>query len=369
MRIFVLLCVFIGGLGQGVVNPKLPELLADHLRLALDSGISASLMYLGIFAASFFYGRLADRGNTFRLLAGGLFLYSLVLFLFRSAGSREMVFLLRLFEGLGLSAIYVSADVVLCRASGDEERGRWLSYYGVALSLGLLCGPVAVLAVENFRVTGALSFTLGGLSALTFLFACLSLRLPPAGAGSATGGLQRQAALAAVLYGFLEAGLVAVLAAVVVKYSQAKTETVFIALILAAVPASLFWGWLIDRIGGRRALFWVFIVFALSEAGLLLGLLPAEWLPFAAAASFGIAAGGIYPAGFAWLVEGCTPAHYGYASGLFTRAYGLGSLFGPLFFGFAVEGAGVTGFFALALALALGGMACASRASKPAAAS
>ncbi|MEG6624273.1 hypothetical protein V2B08_33750, partial [Pseudomonas aeruginosa] len=83
-------------------------------RLALDSGVSASLMYLGIFFASFLYGRVADRGHVFRLLAGGLFLYGVVLFLFRAAASREAVFLLRFFEGLGLSAIYVSADVVLC---------------------------------------------------------------------------------------------------------------------------------------------------------------------------------------------------------------------------------------------------------------
>ncbi len=81
-------------------------------------------------------------------------------------------------------------------------------------------------------------------------------------------------------------------------------------------------------------------------------------------AVFGVAAGGIYPAGFAWLVEGCPPSRYGYASGLFTRAYGLGSLFGPLCFGIAIEGAGEKGFFALALALGLMGIAWSIRSSK-----
>lgn len=371
MRIFVLICVFLGGLGQGVVNPKLPELLADHARLALDSGVSASLMYLGIFAASFLYGRLADRGGTFRLLAGGLLLYSAVLFLFSRAGSREAVFVLRLFEGLAVSAVYVSADVVLCRASRDDERGRWLSYYGVALSLGLLCGPVAVLGAEHFISGSALAPTLGALAAITLLLAgaCFRFHLPAARGESGGDGIERKAAWAATLYGFLEAGLVAVLAAVVVKYFAASSESVFIALILSAVPASLFWGWLIDRIGGRRALRWVFTVFVVTQSTLLTGLIPAGVLPFAAAASFGIAAGGIYPAGFAWLVERCGPAQYGYASGLFTRAYGFGSLFGPLAFGFAVEGAGTTGFFVLALVLGLAGVACASRVSNGTAAS
>lgn len=365
MRIFVLLCVFLGGLGQGVVNPKLPELLADHARLALDSGVSASLMYLGIFAASFLYGRLADGGQTFRLLAGGLFLYAVVLVLFRSATSREAVFALRFFEGLGLSAVYVSADVVLCRASADDERGRWLSYYGVALSLGLLTGPALVLLVERVREGSALNPTLAALAALTFLFGALSLRLrlSPAESNEEKGGLEPRAGWAAVLYGFLEAGLVAVLAALVVERFKASVETVFIALILAAAPASLFWGWLIDRIGGRRTLRAVFAVFVLSEAALFL-LGDGPWLPYLTAAAFGCAAGGIYPAGFAWLVEGCSPARYGYASGLFTRAYGLGSLFGPLCFGFAVEGFAEKGFFGLALALGLAGLYCASKSSK-----
>jgi MFS family permease len=149
-----------------------------------------------------------------------------------------------------------------------------------------------------------------------------------------------------------------------VKYFSASAESVFIALILSAVPASLFWGWLIDRVGGRRALRWVFAVFIATQAILLGGFLPAAILPFAAAISFGIAAGGIYPAGFAWLVEGCAPAQYGYASGLFTRAYGFGSLLGPLAFGFAVEAGGASGFFALALLLGFAGVACASRVSK-----
>ncbi|MGZ6469382.1 MAG: MFS transporter, partial [Bdellovibrionota bacterium] len=120
MRLLVLACVFIGGIGQGVVNPKLPEILASPENLALDSGISASLMYVAIFLASFWYGSVADRGGTFRLLRLGLLSYAGILYLFSRAHSVEFVYLLRFLEGLGLSAVYVAADVVLCRASKDE---------------------------------------------------------------------------------------------------------------------------------------------------------------------------------------------------------------------------------------------------------
>ncbi len=376
MRIFVLFCVFLGGLGQGVVNPKLPELLGSHVRLALDSGISASLMYLGIFVASFLYGRMADRGYTFRLMAGGLFLYSAVLELFCFATTKEAVFFLRFLEGLGLSAVYVSADVVLCRASADQERGRWLSYYGIALSLGLLFGPILVMGSEWISLKNALFTVLAALAACTAaagIFALLLFSLPASGGENGAPIQNQRAALAAVFYGFLEAGLVAVLAAVVVKHFPVKAEVIFVVLILAAALASLVWGGLIDRIGGRKTLRLVFLAFAMSVGAVAVAQLMAPassvWIIYAGAVSFGLAAGGIYPAGFAWLIEGSHPSQYGFASGLFTRAYGLGSLFGPLCFGLLVEAGGPLGLFGLAALLGILGLVCASKASKVRAAS
>jgi MFS family permease len=360
LRIFVLLCVFLGGLGQGVVNPKLPEILADHARLALDSGISASLMYAGIFMASFLYGTWADRGHTFRLLATGLIFYAGVLVLICYAQTKEAIFFLRLLEGLSLSAIYVAADVVLCRASKDQERGQWLSYYGLALSLGLLCGPALVLGLEWAKLEPALRFSLLGVAGLSLLLAVISvsLRLPQWPQSSSEPVDNRGAGLAAVLYGFLEAGLVAVLAATVVQYFHTKVEIIFILVIVSAAVASIGWGILIDRIGGRRTLQLVFLAFTLGIGGTSLGQIfkSGEWVLIAGAISFGIAAGGIYPAGFAWLIEGCHPSQYGYASGMFTRAYGLGSLFGPLCFGLAVEWTGPIGLFSGAVLLGLFGM-------------
>jgi MFS transporter, DHA1 family, multidrug resistance protein len=361
MRIFVLLCVFIGGLGQGVVNPKLPEILPDHDRLAIDSGISASLMYLGIFFMSFLYGRWADRGITFRQLSLGLLAYAAVLGLLVLAKSKEAVFALRLLEGLSLSAVYVSADVVLCRASSDEERGQWLSYYGAALSLGLLVGPALLLLAEVWSAPQALKISLLGVAALALCFSAASTRFHLPAAPSAEGDAKirnARAPLAGVLYGFLEAGLVAVLGATVALSYHTKPEYVFVAIIISAALASIFWGWLIDRIGGRRTLAAVFALLTLTLLALSLWQKwqPSEGLILAAAVAFGLAAGGIYPAGFAWLVEGVHPSRFGYASGLFTRAYGLGSLFGPLCFGLAVEKAGPLGLFMLPAGLGIVGL-------------
>jgi MFS family permease len=368
LKIFALICVFLGGMGQGVVNPRLPELLTDHARLALDSGISASLMYVGIFLASFLYGSWADRGNVFRLMCTGLVIYAGVLTLLCLASSKEQLFALRFLEGLGLSAVYVAADVVLCRGSTDATRGRWLSYYGLALSLGLLVGPVFTISLDWALATSSLTLSLYSLSALSLSFALAAffLRMPVPPPAEVQKILNPRAGLAATLYGFLESGLVAVLAAVVVAHYQSKVEPLFLVLLITAGVASLGWGVLIDRIGPRQCLWLVFLSLALLSGITTLGhwLKPGEWVLFAGAVSMGIAAGGIYPAGFAWLVEGSHPSQYGYASGLFTRAYGFGSLLGPLCFGLAVEASGPPGLFGLAALLGAAGLVIARKASQ-----
>ena len=368
MKIFALLCVFFGGMGQGVVNPKLPELLTDHSTLALDSGISASLMYIGIFFASFLYGRWADRGRVFRLMSTGLFIYAVVLILLAAAQTKTQLFLLRFFEGIGLSAVYVAADVVLCRGSSDDTRGRWLSYYGAALSLGLLLGPVLMLILEFFGVQNALAHSLHSLAGAALLSAIVSLfiSMPLQHSPKPEALPNRRATLSAGLYGFLEAGLVAVLAAVAIKSFSANVEKLFVALILTAAAASLAWGIGIDRFGPRPTLRLVFLTLALAcgATSAAQWLHPGVWVLFASAMAFGVAAGGIYPAGFAWLVEGVAPSQYGYASGLFTRAYGLGSLLGPVAFGLAVEGAGPLGLFGLASLLGAGGWMLARKSSQ-----
>ena len=68
-------------------------------------------------------------------------------------------------------------------------------------------------------------------------------------------------------------------------------------------------------------------------------------------------AGGLYPVAFAWLLEGLPEARYGHASGSFARAYGLGSLAGPLAAGLAAQGYQSAGLFAVMGVAGLAGFA------------
>ncbi|MGZ3712146.1 MAG: MFS transporter, partial [Bdellovibrionota bacterium] len=234
-------------------------------------------------------------------------------------------------------------------------RGQWLSYYGIALSLGLLFGPALLLIGEALHLFSALNTSLWIIAASAVLMAavCGRQNLPVLQSSGEQPKLNKYASVSAALYGFLEAGLVAVLAATVLKSFHAKVETVFITIILSAALASAGWGYLIDRWGGRKTLLALHFVLAVSlgAAALIMTFWPGERMIFISSIFFGVVAGGLYPAAFSWLAEKIHPSHLGFASGHFTRAYGFGSLLGPLCFGFAVEWYGATGLFGISAVL------------------
>jgi MFS family permease len=356
-RIFALFCVLLGGMGQGVVAPRLPELLGrdggalfGDGGLALASGASATLMYLGIFVSTFRFGRVADAGRVHRLLGPGLLAYAVTLVGLGFARGEWAIFALRFLEGLSLSAVFVAADFLLGRLSPVKVRARWLSYYGVALSAGLLLGPAVSLAGARLLPDGGAAVALGFVAAIAAATGVVALRVQVPAVPAASDGRPSLAfapLVAGAAYGFLEAGLVAVFPVLAVRELGVTPEYCLIAVIVAAAASSVLWGWLADRIGAKlvvRALLagYFALPLALSRVPPAAG---GTAIAFSACAAFGILAGGLYPVGFAWLLETVPEAQYGFASGGFARAYGLGSLAGPIAAGLAAQSAGARGMF------------------------
>ena len=364
IRVFALICVLFGGMGQGIVAPKLPELLRGSHALAFDSGFSAALMYLGIFVSTFRYGKWADLGKTHRLLSFGLFGYALSLIALGFSAEVWQLFVARFFEGLALSAIFVAADYILGRLSLPKERGRWLSYYGVALSIGLLLGPILSLVFTKTAIEMGVSDlnSRSPLPSLLFVatlvlllgFLALSTRVGQVALDSAEKPRLNRAALwGGWAYGFLEAGLVAVFPVLAITEFKVIPEYLLIAVIVVAAISSLLWGAWSDRHGPKSVMRILLLLLILGP--MLLSALhfvfAIQGLAFISALLFGILSGGMYPVGFAWLLEALPESNYGYASGAFARAYGLGSLFGPLCVGLGAQAAGARGlYWALSLA-------------------
>lgn len=338
-------------MGQGVVAPQLPLLLHDSRDLAWDSGVSASLMYLGIFVSTYFYGLWADRGFVHRLLGPGLISYFLILLALGGAGSKSVFFILRALEGLSLSAIFVSADFVLGRLSAPHERSRWLSYYGVAISIGLLLGPALSLGLSEYGVAPFFSLSLVaavslflGVNAFSFRLDRCSDPLKPSGRPEL---LQRGPYSVATAYGFMESGLVACLPILAAQYFKIRPELGLMVIIITAGVSSFFWGVLADRYGPRSVVQGLLLGLTLGAAlfWIVSGVMLLHWVFYLSCILFGAVAGGLYPIGFSWLLEGLSEERFGEASGAFARYYGLGSLLGPLSLGWAVDRWEVRGMF------------------------
>jgi MFS family permease len=335
-RIIALVCTLLGGLGQGVVSPKLPELLHNGTYLALQSGLSATLMYFGIYISTFRFGKMADRGQVHRVLTGGLCGYCLALLFIGFAPNNAGLFVARFIEGLSLSAVFVAADFLLGRLSAPQERGQWLSYYGVALSIGLLLGPALALLIPHVAATIGIRSELASkpwipmvlvsLFALLLSFITAKIRVTTiVDSAAPLRPLPRSPLLVGSAYGFMEAALVAVLPILAVLEFHVKPEYCLIVVILSAASFSVFWGKAADRFGARKIVFVLLVILVLGNMALLLlhYSVSGAVLAYSSCILYGALAGGLYPTGFAWLLESVSETEYGYASGGFARAYCL----------------------------------------------
>ena len=252
-RIFVLIAVLLGGMGQGGLRRSCPELLHESGALFVSSGISATLMYFAIFISTYRYGSMADKGQVHWLLGCGLLFYAAALLGLGVAPNQQTVFALRFAEGLSMSAIFVAADFVLGRLSAAHERGQWLAYYGVALSIGLLLGPTLALVASKLGGTLGLPETLANsalfpLAIVAALSAALAIagfftRVPVIAAPPAEGlQLNFGALTTASVYGFMEAALVAVFPVLAVKTFHVTPEYCLLTVILSAAVSSIAWG-------------------------------------------------------------------------------------------------------------------------------
>ena len=354
-RFLALLTTFLAGMGQGIVSPEMPDLARGASgSLAITIGFSAFLLYAGIFFSSFRFSKLADQGKVNRLLTGGLWSYALTLIGFSLQPTLTILMMLRFGEGLAISAILVSADYLLGRLTEEKERALWLSFYGVALSVGLLLGPVITILIGlNFALFGVATIALV-LSALSFKKILISNVEEFIVAHSFSPAL-----LIAALYGFLEASLVAIVPLIALEYFHQKPQWILVAAIVSAALFSIPLGLLGDRFKPKRVVQVLLVLLGLGSlayASVWLGF--PQWtgsllLIFSVPVFFGILCGGFYPLGFAWLLEGYPSQQYGLASGRFTRYYGAGSLAGPLLLSLIYDRFQLAGFFFALAALGI----------------
>ena len=172
--------------------------------------------------------------------------YALTLIGLATATRVSVVWGLRFCEGVALSAIFV-ADFALGRLSPPTERGRWLSYYGVALSLGLLMGPA-------FSLMMKVSTAIGVVAAVSFFCGIVAFkyRIDSQPESAEPLPLAKGALCAGAAHGFMEAGVVGVFPVFALMDFGVRPEYCLVTMIGFAGVSSLLWGWLSDRGGPEK---------------------------------------------------------------------------------------------------------------------
>lgn len=147
----ILLGIFVVMSGYGVLLPVLPYYTE---RLALKSGIvtdDAINYHIGILTSiyPFFqllfavvWGRLSDRFGRKTLIIIGLFGFALMQIMTGLANSLFMLYLARILGGIFSSSVVPVSNAYLSDLTNSQERRKVLAWSGVAVSAGVIAGPM-----------------------------------------------------------------------------------------------------------------------------------------------------------------------------------------------------------------------------------
>ncbi|MFC1995452.1 MFS transporter [Chloroflexota bacterium] len=169
-RVFPILAtsIFACMLGSGIVVPLLP-LYAESL--------GASGLWLGLIFAAFplsrilatpIFGRLSDRKGRKQFISIGLFAYAIISFGFIYTNTVFQLVLMRFFHGLAGALILPIAQAYMGELSPPGEEGKWMGYANAAFFSGFGFGPLIGGVLSEHLGMDAAFLAMGALSLLAF---------------------------------------------------------------------------------------------------------------------------------------------------------------------------------------------------------
>ena len=146
----LLACVVVIMIGYGVTLTVLPYYAerihglagSDQRLLALHVGLLTSVYALAQLVTSPFLGRIGDRVGRRPLLLLGLLGMGVTQVVFGLVTSLMALYALRILGGIATASVLVSATAYVADSTSDQDRSRGMAWFGTAVSLGLVAGPL-----------------------------------------------------------------------------------------------------------------------------------------------------------------------------------------------------------------------------------
>ncbi|RFU14758.1 MFS transporter [Rhodobacteraceae bacterium W635] len=258
--------------------------------------------------------------------------------------------ILRILIGFCMSGIYVAAESWLNNAATNETRGKVLSAYMLAQTLGII-GAQGLLTMGD---AGTSVLFIGASILVSISFAPILLSAAPVPAAEVARPMSLRALFLGSPLGtvgiFLLGGVYATQSGMGAVFgSQIGMTTNEVALFVAMLFAGALLlqypiGWLSDRVDRRKL---IFAAAALGAAACVAGWVTGGslWALMAAAFFAGGVTTPLYALFLAYTNDALPVEDMPAASGGLVFTFGLGAILGPLATGWAMEGAGPFGFW------------------------
>ena len=183
-RIFlILLSLFIVMLGYGILLPTLPYYTE---RLALKDNLDTDLInfHIGLLTSiyPFFqlifvvvWGKLSDKYGRKPIIICGLIGFVIMQLLTGLATSLTMLYIARIFGGIFTSSVIPVSNAYLSDITSEKRRTKIMAWSGVAISSGVIFGPVigSFLSQTNIHIKYSIGLLHLDRFSVPFLFAAL----------------------------------------------------------------------------------------------------------------------------------------------------------------------------------------------------
>ncbi|MCH5584818.1 MFS transporter [Shimazuella sp. AN120528] len=276
-RLLVVLMIIVGAT-QGLVSPLISTMLEQNHVSASTNGISAAMLYMGMFISMFFCAKLLKLiGYRQTILMGiGIMFVSIVAFPFTQG--IWWWSLLRFLLGIGDNITTFAVQIWVARHVSKEENGKRFSQFGLSYGLGMGLGPLGLNLISFGFAVPFVVLAVALVIAVLFCFAKLQKDVPiPSLEKKHTIGqasyrmVYRMGFLAmwsALIYGFIEVAVASNFPVYGLKtgFSKVEISLLITAFIWGSLLFQLPLGILGDKMGRHKLLL---IICSIGGSGML----------------------------------------------------------------------------------------------------
>lgn len=134
--------VLVSMLGFGLIIPLLPIYAREMGASGIYLGLLTSLFGMTRIITSLPGGILADKVGRKKLIAGGLFVYTVVMFLFGISTNLYHLLLLRACQGAASGIVWPVAATMVADIVEPKDRGKAMGFFSMMWDAGIAVGPV-----------------------------------------------------------------------------------------------------------------------------------------------------------------------------------------------------------------------------------